>query len=85
MRYWVQFLQYSVTDKDRLIDACGDRAVYILDGRNDSETMHNDAKARAQRQEHYCRFPAYVICKGTELFKETARSREVMLNYPIII
>jgi hypothetical protein len=39
------FVQYYNKSADnRFIEACGDRAVVILDGRNNVETWHKDAK-----------------------------------------
>lgn len=43
MRF-VTFYQPSVLDASKLIEACGDRAVVVLDGRNNADTHHDIAK-----------------------------------------
>ena len=39
MKYFAQFFQHSALDKNKIIEACGDRSVIILDGRISKETM----------------------------------------------
>lgn len=92
MRYWVQFLQhplkapdYASIDHSRLIDATGDRSVFILDGRNSQETMRTDALKQAQRMEHWQKYPAFQLCKGTRLFQETKRGSVQRIVYPVNI
>jgi len=87
MRYWVQYMTRAVwpAGSTELIDGCGDRAVYILDGRNTQETMRDDALKFAQRMEHFKRFEAFRICKGPRLFHETKSTKPETLNYPIHI
>jgi len=95
MRYWVQFLQHSTGyipgtippqfGKPELIDAPGDRAVLILDGRNGQETMRRDALRQAQRMEHWQRYPAFVLCSGPRLFEETRRTAPETIIYPVNI
>lgn len=43
--YYVQFFQKGIMT-DNNIEILGDRGVFILDGRNNLETMTRDAKAR---------------------------------------
>lgn len=93
MKYWVQFLAESTGyiagsipprfGKTELIDALGDTAVFILDGRNSSETMGQNALKRAQRMEHYKKFSAFRIACGPKLFVETRSGKIHKLTYPI--
>lgn len=83
MKYWVQFLQKPVSPATGLIDACGDRGVFVLDGRNSELTMHRDALRAAQRLEHWQRWPAYVLCCGPRLFDEHKRTAPVHITYPV--
>ena len=95
MRYWVQFLQHSTGyipgtvpprfGKPELIDATGDRAVLVLDGRNAQETMRRDALRQAQRMEHWQKYPAFQLCKGDRLFNETKRGPVQRIVYPVNI
>lgn len=92
MRYWVQFLQhplkapdYALIDHSRLIDATGDRSVFILDGRNSQETMRADALKQAQRMEHWQKYPAFQLCKGDRLFNEKKRGPVQRIVYPVNI
>lgn len=92
MRYWVQFLQhplkapgFSEFDNTKLIDALGDRAVFILDGRNNQETMRADALKQAQRMEHYRKYPAFQLCRGSRLFADEKRSAVQRIVYPVNI
>ena len=88
MRYWVQFLQHSTGyipgtvppqfGKPELIDATGDRAVLILDGRNGQETMRRDALRQAQPMLH-------VLCSGPRLFEEMRRTAPETITYPVNI
>lgn len=81
MRHWVQYLNWSTGyaqgsspprfDGPReLIDACGDRAVFVLDGRNDITTMVADARRFGRRHQ----WPAFQIVSGVRLFEESRRS-----------
>lgn len=93
MRYWVQFLDYStgyipgtippVFGVPALTDALGDTAVFVLDGRNDCETMRRDGLKRAQRLEHWRKYPAFQIVTGPRLFQEAKRGPRHFLTYPI--
>ncbi|MES3001304.1 MAG: hypothetical protein V4787_11490 [Pseudomonadota bacterium] len=88
MRYWIQYMQRAVpgpwnNHTSPLIDACGDSAVFILDGRNNQETMHRDALRRAQRMEHWKQYDAYKLCAGTRLFYPSLESQPRALSYPI--
>lgn len=95
MKYWVQFLDWSTgyvagsipprfeESAKKLIDVCGDTGVFILDGRNSSETMHRDAMRRAQRLEHWRKYAAFQIVTGPRLFEEKRRGPVHHLTYPI--
>lgn len=56
--YYVQFYQPSAIDPEKIIEACGDRSVFILDGRNTGETMRADAlrAARSPSRSHYTHY-----------------------------
>ena len=41
---FITFYQLSAIDNSRLIEACGDRAVIIIDGRLSADNQHNIAK-----------------------------------------
>ena len=43
MKYYIQYLDYSPITGN-LYEPCGDRAVVVLDGRNNLSTMIEDAK-----------------------------------------
>jgi hypothetical protein len=83
MRYWVQFLETSAEEPTKLIDALGDTAFFILDGRNSSETMRRDALKRAQRLEHWRKFAAFQIVTGERFTEEKRRGPVHRLSYPI--
>jgi len=64
--YYVQYYEKTV---DGFIEACGDRSILILDGRNNLETMCQDA-------EHYNGFrrpyyAAYRIFKGGSILRSS--------------
>lgn len=82
-RYWVQFLDVDRVDPSKLVNALGDTGVFILDGRNSSETMRRDALKRAQRLEHWKRYPAFQIVTGSRLFEETRRGPVQKITYPV--
>lgn len=69
--YYVQFFQRAVwpVGTDKIIEACGDRGVIVLDGRESKNTMH-------EFSERECNKRGYV---GWQLFKgETfTRSRPI--------
>ena len=65
--YFAEFYIESAIS-DRLIPACGDRSVYILDGRNTRDTQKKDAKKWARRHG----FLAYRICKGESFTRSRA-------------
>lgn len=57
---YAQFFQPSATNKETLIEACGDRSVIILDGRN-SKATHNDlARTEAVKRG----YSAYQLMSG---------------------
>jgi hypothetical protein len=56
MKAYVQYLDYSPVSGN-LIEPCGDRSVFILDGRNNLATWINDAKdANGFRRPKYPHF-----------------------------
>lgn len=68
--YFATFYQQSAMDKACIVEACGDRAVIILDGRSHAGT-HHQLSARACRERG---FVAYQLHKGncfTRISKST--------------
>jgi len=60
------------------IEACGDRAVIILDGRQSIDTWHCDAKqANGVRRPVYC---GYVLYKGSSFSNAKPISQYNTLN-----
>ena len=73
--HYVQFYQKSATTPHRLVPACGDRAVVILDGR---EAPYS--KSAFARSECLCRgYLAYQLFKGATLTRAAAYSPVVVL------
>ena len=70
--YFATFFRPSATDPTRLVEACGDRAVIILDGRCQSE--HHPVAAKTCQERRYA---AYQIHKGDSLLR-TSHSSEVI-------
>lgn len=50
MKYYAQFWQHSAIDKTRIIEACGDRAVIILDGRCSKQWMGQIAAEECKKR-----------------------------------
>ncbi len=62
MKYFIQYLNKGLLTGNP-IEACGDRAIFILDGRNTLETMIDDAHtANGYKRPLY---PYFRIMKGT--------------------
>ncbi len=73
---YVQYFQKSAISND-LVSACGDRSVVILDGRNNLETMQNDARQfNGYRRPHY---PAFQIMRG-ESFSRSSPITSIILD-----
>ncbi len=47
---YVQFYQKSAIDEDKIIEACGDRSVIILDGRNTRFTHNSISEAECKKR-----------------------------------
>ena len=60
------FVQYYIKNSDdKFMEACGDRGVIILDGRNSLATWHDDArKFNGYRRPKYA---GYQLFKGNSL------------------
>jgi hypothetical protein len=58
--YFAEFYNPGALNKDQLFPACGDRGVYILDGRNTRTTQIEDARSWAQKHG----FHGFKICVG---------------------
>ena len=57
------YVQYFDRTADgRLIEACGDRAVFILDGRQNADTHHADAKRNNGRRRP--KYDGYRLMRG---------------------
>jgi hypothetical protein len=62
MKYFIQYLDFSPVT-GALYEPCGDRAVLLLDGRNNLKTMVNDGhKFNGYRRPIY---PHFKIMRGT--------------------
>lgn len=64
---YAQFFQRAVTDPSKLVEACGDRAVVILDGRSPSRHQR-----WANEECHKRGYVAFQLMKGDSF--TTARS-----------
>lgn len=60
--YFAQYYQRSAVSND-VIEGCGDRSVFILDGRNTIETMADDAESFGRKHG----WIAYSLHKGDSL------------------
>ena len=60
MKYFAQFFTRSAIDSNRIIEACGDRSVIILDGRCSKQWMGETASAECAKRG----FVAWQIHKG---------------------
>lgn len=68
MKTFVQYFQYG-TVTGRLMEACGDRSIVILDGRNTLATLHADARRfNGYRRPNY---PAYQLMRGDTFSRAT--------------
>lgn len=50
MKYYAQFFGLSAIDKSKIIEACGDRAVIILDGRCNRQWMLETAARECKKR-----------------------------------
>lgn len=50
MKYFAQFFHHSAIDKSKIIEACGDRSVIILDGRISENTMRAIAAEECRKR-----------------------------------
>ena len=50
MKYFAQFFHRSAIDENRIIEACGDRAVIILDGRCTKQWMGQIAAEECKKR-----------------------------------
>jgi hypothetical protein len=64
MKY-VQFFQKSATTPHRLIEACGDRAVVILDGRESGQSHSSIAREECEKRGYL----AYQLFKGDNFLR----------------
>lgn len=60
MKYYTQFFIRSATDNNRIVEACGDRAVIILDGRINKKLMGEISAQECQKRG----FVAWQIHQG---------------------
>lgn len=66
--------QYDDSHK-KPIEACGDRAVIILDGRNNSQTWHAIARAECKKRGYI----GYVLRRGERFTQARDISTPIML------
>jgi hypothetical protein len=62
MKYFVQFLDYSVIKPTELIEACGSDSVCPLDARRNMRSMVEIAKARQSKSIQ--KYPHFRIMRG---------------------
>ena len=74
--YFVQYFQPSCINPAKLIEACGDRAVIILDGRNSSQTMLDIAESFGRQR----KYNAYQIYKGESFTRAKPMSAVIGIN-----
>lgn len=67
--YFATFFQLSAVDAGKLIEACGDRAVIILDGRQHGAAHHQIAAEECRRRG----YKAYRLHRG-ESFTRVSQS-----------
>lgn len=67
--YFASFYQPSAIDPNQLIEACGDRAVIILDGREHAATHHQISAIECRKRG----YKAYQLHKG-ESFTRVSKS-----------
>lgn len=67
---FAQFYQYGAISKDKLIEACGDRSVVILDGRYSNKTNGEISAAECKKRGYI----AWRIFKGETFTRSTAVS-----------
>jgi len=72
------YVEYGEVKKDgEFISACGDRAVFILDGRNSMSTWNEDAVVNnGVRRPHY---QAYRICQGESFTRSKPITGTILL------
>ena len=75
MKY-VRFFQKSATTPHRLIEACGDRAVVILDGREATRSHHEIAREECEKRGYL----AYQLHKGDNFLRSQAYSPVISLE-----
>lgn len=66
MKYYAQFFHRSAIDQNKIIEACGDRAVIILDGRCSREWMGQTAAEECKKRGYV----AWQIHRGN--FRESS-------------
>ena len=70
---FAEFYQYGCVNKDKLIPACGDRAVIILDGRHNLGDNANLAREECKKRG----YKGFKICKGTNFVRDVVTIREL--------
>lgn len=77
--YYIQYYERGAVTGN-LIEACGDRAVILLDGRETLET-HKDI-ARTMNGENRPKYAAYQIRKGESFIRSHNLTPVIHLNAP---
>lgn len=74
----MHYVEYGEVREDgEFIPACGDRAVFILDGRNSMSTWNEDAVVNnGVRRPHY---KAYRICQGESFTRSKPITGTILL------
>jgi hypothetical protein len=74
--YFAQFSQPSAIDASKIIEACGDRALIILDGRMSRASMDSIAATECQKRGYV----AWQLFQGESFFRSQAISVMVKLR-----
>ena len=76
------FVQYYIKIcTGELIEALGTDGVYILDGRNNIDTMRRDAEEYAYTLHNIHKYHGYMIMRGNDFYSDNAITPMIELCY----
>lgn len=58
--YFIEFFQESATQPGTFVEACGDRSVIVVDGRESAWAHHSHARIEGKKRG----YRGYKLCKG---------------------
>lgn len=65
MKYYIQFMRAGIgSETGQMVEPCGSDSVFILDGRNNLDTMINDGFERMRKLENVQNFAGFQVMKG---------------------